>query len=94
MTGDIAGRLSAMKQADGKDILLSCGPGTLAPLAATPGLIDEYLLSVSPTVLRDGPRLFDAVSADLALELVAAYVLRGRLHPGAIPGHAAAVGSA
>jgi dihydrofolate reductase len=74
LAGDVAGKLSAMKQAEGKDILLSCGPATLAQLADTAGLIDEYLLSVSPTVLSDGPRLFDALSADLALELVAAHV--------------------
>jgi dihydrofolate reductase len=77
LTGDIAGALSEMKRADGKDILLSCGPATLAPLAHTAGLVDEYLLSISPAVLSDGPRLFDALSADLALELVAARVFDG-----------------
>jgi dihydrofolate reductase len=74
LAGDVAAELSAMKRAEGKDILLSCGPVTLAQLAGTEGLVDEYLLSVSPTVLSDGPRLFDALSADLALELVAARV--------------------
>ncbi|MHA6631525.1 dihydrofolate reductase family protein [Pseudonocardia sichuanensis] len=74
LAGDVAGTLSAMKRTVGKDILLSCGPATLARLADTEGLIDEYLLSVSPAVLSDGPRLFDALSADLALELVAARV--------------------
>jgi dihydrofolate reductase len=38
------------------------------------GLIDEYLLAISPTVLCDGPRLFDGLSAELALELVDARV--------------------
>lgn len=48
ITGDIADELAALKQQPGKDILLSCGPGTLAPLAMAPGLIDEYLLAVYP----------------------------------------------
>jgi hypothetical protein len=32
----------------GADIVLSCGPRTLAPLAATPGLSDEYVVAVHP----------------------------------------------
>ena len=58
-------------------ILLSCGPGTLASLAATPGLIDEYLIAVHPAVLGDGPRLFDGLGTDLALRLLEAKVFDG-----------------
>ena len=68
--GDIAKELAALKQRDGKDILLSCGPATLAPLANAAGLVDEYLLVVNPAVLRAGPRVFDRVDQDLALRLV------------------------
>lgn len=67
---DVPAKLQELKDQDGKDILLSCGPGTLAPLAATAGLIDEYLLSLSPAVLSGGPRIFDGLERDLALELV------------------------
>jgi dihydrofolate reductase len=72
--GDIAAELAALKRRDGKDILLSCGPATLAPLAATPGLIDEYLLVVHPAVIGAGPQLFEQVRTDLALRLVEAKV--------------------
>lgn len=69
LSGDLAPQLAAMKEQEGKDILLTCGPEALAPLAAVPGLIDEYLLAVSPAVLASGPRLFDDLTANLALEL-------------------------
>ena len=75
--GDVAGALAALKAGDGKDILLSCGPATLAPLVATPGLIDEYLLVVHPAVLGAGPQLFEQVPTDLALQLVEAKVFDG-----------------
>lgn len=72
--GDLAAELAAMKRHEGKDILLTCGPETLAPLAGTPGLIDEYLLAISPAVLAGGPRIFEGLSADLRLELAEAQV--------------------
>ncbi|WP_433333659.1 dihydrofolate reductase family protein [Spirillospora sp. CA-294931] len=66
---DPVAALTELKQRDGKDILLTCGPKTLASIAAAPGLIDEYLLAISPAVLTTGPRLFEDLTADLALEL-------------------------
>jgi dihydrofolate reductase len=68
--GDLAAQLAALKTDDGGDIILSCGPRTLAPLAATPGLIDEYVLAIHPAVIAGGPGMFDGLEADLALELV------------------------
>src|SRR6266700_88167 len=41
MGGNIADQLAALKRQDGKNIMLSCGPATLAQLAAAQGLIDE-----------------------------------------------------
>jgi dihydrofolate reductase len=86
--GDVAAELEAMKRQDGKDIILSCGPATLAPLASTPALIDEYLLPVSPAVVAAGPQLFEGLSTNLALELAevkafsaGAVVLRYRVLP-------------
>jgi dihydrofolate reductase len=75
--GDVAAELDSIKRRDGKDILLTCGPATLAPIASRPGLIDEYLLAMSPAVLGSGPQVFEAVSTDLALELAAAMVFSG-----------------
>lgn len=72
--GDLAGELAALKREDGKDIVLSCGPATLAPLASAPGLIDEYLIVVHPAVISAGPQLFQDLSKDLALQLLEAKV--------------------
>jgi dihydrofolate reductase len=74
ISGDIAGELAALKRRPGKTILLSCGPATLAPLASTPGLIDEYLIGVHPAAIGAGPHLFDGLSTDLELRLVKAKV--------------------
>ena len=54
--------------------MLSAGPETLGGLASRPDLIDEYLLVVHPAVLAAGPRLFDHLTRDLALDLVHAEV--------------------
>jgi dihydrofolate reductase len=69
-SGDLAGHLWEAKRQDGADVIASFGPAVLGPLAAEPGLIDEYLLVVHPAVLTGGPRLFDHLPADLALRLV------------------------
>jgi len=70
ISGDLAAQLAALKADAGADIVLSCGPRTLAPLAATPGLIDEYVVAVHPAVIADGPGMFEGLDVDLALELV------------------------
>jgi dihydrofolate reductase len=67
--GDIAAHLEKLKAGEGRDVILSCGPATLAPLTATPGLIDEYLVVVHPAVLGSGPRLFGGNTTDLGLRL-------------------------
>jgi dihydrofolate reductase len=59
ISGDLTADLRALKESDGDaDILLACGLATLGPLASTPKLIDEYLISVHPAVLAAGPQLF------------------------------------
>jgi dihydrofolate reductase len=72
--GDLAGQLARLKQQDGAAIILSFGPATLGPIAGTPGLVDGYLLAVHPAVITAGPRMFDHLTRDLALELVHAEV--------------------
>jgi dihydrofolate reductase len=73
-SGDAVEHLRELKEEDGADIIASFGPGTLAPLADSPGLIDEYLLIIHPAVLASGPRLFDHLTRDLALTLTSARV--------------------
>jgi dihydrofolate reductase len=77
ISGDLAAELAALKHRPGGTILLSCGPATLAPLAGTPGLIDEYLIAMHPAVLSAGPQLFDGLPGDLALRLVEAKAFDG-----------------
>jgi len=72
--GDLASQLAQLKQEQGANIILSCGPATLGPLASTPGLVDEYVIAVQPAVITAGPRMFDHLTRDLALELVHAEV--------------------
>ena len=72
LAGDLAAHLADLKQKPGGDVLLSCGPRTLAPLAATPGLIDAYVLAVHPVVVPAGPALFGSLELDLTLETTAA----------------------
>lgn len=75
--GDLAAELGALKRRDGRNIVLSCGPATLAPLAAAPGLIDEYLIVVHPAVLSDGPRMFGDVTTDLGFRLIDSKIFQG-----------------
>ena len=50
-------------------------PGHAGPDLGQPGLVDELVIPVHPAVISDGPRLFDAVPADLALTLAEAQTL-------------------
>lgn len=77
MSGDLAGQLAELKQRDGGDIVLSCGPATLGPIVSMPGLVDEFVLSLHPKVITAGPRLFDDLARDLTLELLHAEVFEG-----------------
>jgi dihydrofolate reductase len=77
LRGDLPAGLAELKAGDGPDIILSCGPSVLAPLAAVPGLVDEYLVVIHPAVLSSGPRLFGDGGVDLALRLVESRVFDG-----------------
>lgn len=74
---DVPNQLAEVKHRTDRDIILSCGPGTLEPLAAIPGLIDRYVLPVHPVVLGHGPRLFSTKDAGVALELLSAEAFQG-----------------
>jgi len=78
--------LLSLKQQPGKDILLSCGPGLLAPLADQSGLIDQYMIVVHPAVLGTGKHLFGDLRRELPLQLLEAKVFPAgcvllRYHP-------------
>ena len=66
---NVAGELAELKRQSGRDIVLSCGPDLLAELAPVPGLIDQYLIAVHPTVLGRGMHLFRGIRRELPLEL-------------------------
>jgi dihydrofolate reductase len=73
-SGNAVEHLQELKGQEGADIIASFGPATLGPLADVPGLIDEYLLVIHPTVLASGPRLFDHITHDLAFTLTVARI--------------------
>lgn len=54
---DLVDQVTAMKEAPGKDLLLTGGAELAAELAAH-GLIDEYHVAVHPVVLGGGKRVF------------------------------------
>jgi dihydrofolate reductase len=92
IAGDVGQQLIARKLRTGRDIIVSAGPATLATLFDQPGLIDELLVVIHPAVLSHGPRMFDAIHLDLALELLdaqvfdaggilARYAVRGSVNP-------------
>jgi dihydrofolate reductase len=57
LSGDPAEKVAALKQEEGKDIVLT-GSITLAHAMIEAGLVDEYRLFVYPTVQGGGRRLF------------------------------------
>jgi dihydrofolate reductase len=59
----------AREAAGGKDVAIGGGAQTLNEYLAA-GLVDEMQLSVVPSLLGDGARLFEGVDAGLNLELV------------------------
>ncbi len=58
-----------LKQEPGKDIWICGGAKIIQPLMKA-GLIDEYHLSIIPTLLGSGIRLFDGNPAEIKLKLL------------------------
>ena len=67
--GNVAEKVSRLKQQPGKDILVF-GSGDLVITLMHHDLIDEYRLMVFPVVVGSGKRLFENWSDQKALELV------------------------
>ncbi|MET4167304.1 MULTISPECIES: dihydrofolate reductase family protein [Gordonia] len=57
LSGDVVDEVTALKNADGKDIVVT-GSITLCHTLIGAGLVDEYRLFVYPTVQGSGRRLF------------------------------------
>ena len=57
-----------MKEGQGNDMLI-LGSGSIVSQLTRLGLIDEYMLVVSPVLLGKGKPLFDGVDATTQLEL-------------------------
>jgi dihydrofolate reductase len=60
VSGDVAKEVGRLKQAKGSDILIF-GSGTIVQQLTDAGLIDEYLLAVTPVILGEGKLLFNGV---------------------------------
>lgn len=68
VTGDVTTEVKALKQGHGADITIF-GSGTIVQQLAKEGLIDEYLMVVTPVVVGTGKPLFKDVQK-INLELV------------------------
>lgn len=68
LTGDLGGAVTALKNEDGGDIIIS-GSATLVRALLDQGLVDELNLLVYPVVRGSGARLFTDNSPPLTLRL-------------------------
>ena len=69
VTSDIAEKVAEMKQESGKDIFLYGGAKLITTFIDL-GLVDNYRLSVHPTVLGTGKPLFENLKERLNLKLI------------------------
>lgn len=73
---DIAGRISALKEQPGRDLLLICGSELRSTLTRL-GLVDRYRVLVAPVVLGDGQPHFSRAQEPLRLRLTGTKVFQG-----------------
>lgn len=77
---DPAEEIARLKRQPGKDIFVP-GGATLAQSLSRLGLIDEYTITVHPTVLGSGKPLFKDLAQPLHLKLVSAHAFdTGAVH--------------
>jgi dihydrofolate reductase len=75
IAGDVPDAVAGMKREPGKDLALLGSP-MLATTLAAHGLIDEYRLFVTPTLLGQGRRFLDGLPDRITLTLKEARVSR------------------
>jgi dihydrofolate reductase len=69
LNGDIAEEIKALKNKQGKDIIVYGGDSFVTSLIQH-DLIDEYYLLVNPAALGNGQQSFNPIQNDLGLKLV------------------------
>jgi dihydrofolate reductase len=67
--GDVVRAVAELKEDPGRDIVLHGGSGLVVELAEA-GLIDEYMLFVSPAAIGAGKPLFSGLQRELPLRLL------------------------
>ena len=67
--GDLATEVEKMKQEPGPDLVI-LGSGTIVAQLAEAGLIDEFLIAVSPVALGKGRTMFEGMKKKLPLKLL------------------------
>jgi dihydrofolate reductase len=75
--GDVVANVVRLKEQTGREIVLHGGAGLVAELAQA-GLIDEYLLFVSPAAIGAGRTLFSGIDRELGLRLLETRVFNSR----------------
>jgi dihydrofolate reductase len=68
LNGDLAAEIRQLKRETGPAMVIM-GSGSIVAQLAEAGLIDEYRIVASPTVLGKGRTLFDGVKTRLRLKL-------------------------
>ena len=68
LSGDTADAVRALKQTDGRDLLIQ-GSSTIYPELLAAGLIDRLVVMVFPVILGEGKSIFDGSHAAGALKL-------------------------
>jgi dihydrofolate reductase len=73
LSGDTAEAVAALKQSDGRDLLIQGASTIYLPLLAS-GLIDRPILMTFPVLLGEGKRIFDGSEKPGRLKLVDHFV--------------------
>lgn len=73
---DICSLVQKIKQESGKDIWICGGQQLITPLIQT-NMIDEYYISMIPTLIGKGKRLFEDFDQETRLSLIKTHVYNG-----------------
>lgn len=73
---DICSLVQKIKQESGKDIWI-CGAQQLITPLIQANMIDEYYISMIPTLIGKGTRLFEDFDQEKRLSLIKTYVYNG-----------------